>query len=450
MRKVQLVFPQHEKGTVRAGTIVPPPLGLLTLGTYLKSKVPTNIEIYDGNTDGIEDIFPKLDGDIVGISCWFSNYENGIRIAEQVKAQRADALVIVGGPHTFGLAERIVRNNECIDVVVCGDAEEALSKIIQGESYENIPGLSYRKGDVIKTNPQGQGISLNEIPFFDLSMLQTPYEWVGARTTQTAMAVSGVRGCSRIERCKYCAIPTMGVRTQQPDRFWKQLDILHKAYGIDYFFETGDIFPIHFARQLAEVRERPEVRLRIYSYPGLITQENVEVLAKIGVDNVFIGIESTLIWDRKRKDPRKYATRYSMNSIHDEIELLEKYRITVFPSFILGLPGETEESLEENMNLIRAIAYHQNVSEIVVNQPVPFPGTAYFKECIANEKIRKRYSEVSGQDLYSEDKLKYDILSHAFVEQQTHVRYEEIKRKIKDISEMYQSTAHFLSTENNK
>ena len=449
MKKVQLIFPRHELGTVVEGTLHPPPIGLLTLGAYLKSKMQIDIEVYDGNTISDESLLGVFDGDVIGFSCWFSNYNNGIRLAEQIRAQNKKAMLIMGGPHTFGLAQRILRNNSCIDLVVRGDAEEAFADIIQGKPYEHIHGLTYRNGDSVKENEESSGISLDKIPIFDFSILKTRYQWNDVPTTQSAMPVSGVRGCSRIKRCEYCAIPTLGVRTQNPSVFWKQLGVLHEKYGIDYFFETGDIFPIKHAQHLAEVSNKPEVALRIYSYPGLINKENVEALAQINVRNVFIGVESVLIWERERQDTRRYALSYTEHSIHQEIELLERYGITVLPSFILGLPKETAETLEKNMELIREIARHPNVSDIVVNKPVPFPGTGYFRTCLTDKQIGERYKQSTGQDIQSEDMLDYDKLSDAFIRRVTTVDPKSIASSIAEIQSQYTNVAYFFKKTTN-
>ena len=302
-KKLQLLFPRHSIGNAPYAPKLTPPIGALVLASYLSKKLSDwKVEVFDCNATSEDEVLERIDASVVGISVWFSNYENGLEIARKIKAQSPGTKIVFGGPHTNGLAERILANNNFIDFVVSGDGEEPLVKLLAGVSLDLVSGLSYRlQGGKIASNPRHLGINLDEIPIFDLTCLKTPFVWGGNNTPLDSMPVSGVRGCIRVSRCEYCSIPTLGVRTLSPEFFWEQILLLKEKYGIDSFFETGDIFPVHHALKLAQALdampeekklELKKISIKIYLYPGMAFPKNIENLKKIGVKTVLLELKT--------------------------------------------------------------------------------------------------------------------------------------------------------------
>ena len=96
--KVQLVFAKQSLGHSVQDRYLPP-LGLLTLAAYAKSKISElDIEILDENADVTEDITKRLTGDVIGFSCWFSNYSRSLALARQLGQRKQKPKIIFGGP----------------------------------------------------------------------------------------------------------------------------------------------------------------------------------------------------------------------------------------------------------------------------------------------------------------------------------------------------------------
>ncbi len=443
-KKLQLLFPRHSIGNAPYAPKLTPPIGALVLASYLGKKLSGwNVEVFDCNVASEEEVLERIDASVVGISVWFSNYENGLEIARKIKAQSCGTKIVFGGPHTNGLAERILANNNFIDFVVSGDGEEPLVKLLAGVSLDLVSGLSYRlQGGKIASNPRHLGINLDEIPIFDLTCLKTPFVWGGNNTPLDSMPVSGVRGCIRVSRCEYCSIPTLGVRTLSPEFFWEQILLLKEKYGIDSFFETGDIFPVHHALKLAQALdampeekklELKKISIKIYLYPGMAFPKNIENLKKIGVKTVFIGVENLLVWGQK-KFARNYVESYTPNSLLQEIDELEKNGIGVHPSFVLGFPGETKESLQKNIAFIQEIASKKAVKAIVANPLYPLPGSKFFEWCLNNNGVQIKYRAATGKNLHKTDVIDYVLLSKLFIMEFSAVTYEEVCTAIKKIN----------------
>jgi radical SAM superfamily enzyme YgiQ (UPF0313 family) len=430
--KVQFTFPNHTSGQLAHNPSIPPPVGALTLAAYLKETSGASVEVYDGNKVSSEEFVNELNAPWQAISVWFSNYSEGIALAKKIKHQNEKAKIILGGPHVNGLEKRILKEHDQVDFVISGDGESPLAGLIQGSDLERIPGLSYRSGDDIISNPKENGMALDLIPPFDLNDLKTGFTWDkdAIKSDQDALPLSGVRGCLRVKRCDYCAIPTLGVRTVSAQKYWDQIKSLQDSHGVDMFFETGDILPPKFIKALANAPQRQDdVYLKAYLYPGMSTPRNVENLVNAGVKKVFIGVENILVWGSKsfsQEYTRTYARSYTPDSLLKEIEALGKAGIGVMPSFLFGMPGETEETLEENRLYASRIISMPNIKEFNINSILPLPGTKYFDDCMENPEVFREYMDLTGINLHQTADLNYSILSGLFVDAFSDVSYTQV------------------------
>ncbi len=140
-KKIQLIHPPNDLkyADLRTGyQSYPPPSGLLILAAYVK-KYLSNVtfEIFDGNFTPIAKISENLDGDIVGISDWFTNHDNALLLAKKAKENNRNCIVVLGGPNASNLGDRILINNYFVDYVVNGDGEKPLLEILENKKPHN-------------------------------------------------------------------------------------------------------------------------------------------------------------------------------------------------------------------------------------------------------------------------------------------------------------------------
>lgn len=216
-----------------------------------------------------------------------------------------------------------------------------------------------------------------------------------------------------------------------PNRYWDMVNILNEKYKIDFFFETGDVFPVKFLKQLSEYSDIPDIKFRIYAYPNAIKKRDMELLKKIGVNTIFIGVESILIWSKNVN--RRYSNNYSLEHLIQEITELGQLGIKVIPSFILGLPGENHSSLEKNVELILKLRDLKNVDEITVSSLLVLPGTKYYNDFISDINLRDQYNKAAGKDLLQEDIIDFKLMSKYFMNEYTKIGYEKIDEKLSEI-----------------
>lgn len=439
IEKVQFVFAGHTGGhlSLESEVAPQPPLGLIILANYLQHHVSgIEVEVFDGKLLSESEIVGRLDADLIGFSTQFTNYSSTLSMARRVKKLSPDTLVIVGGMHATALAKQIMINNSHIDFVLRGEGEIPITKLLKGVAFEQIPCLVYRDAHEIRgldADISTNNIDLDKLPIFDLDTLNPPFKWTKHPDypAMSAFPVSGIRGCCRDPRCGHCSITTRGYRTMDPNKYWDQIGNLNRDYGIDFLFETGDTMSPAYLKALASVREHPEVAFRIYGYPGVLAQQHIGFLNQLGVRKIFMGIEDILVWSGSFR--RTYKRGYTQESLVADIRKFGESEIEVIPGFVLGFPGETQESMESNMGLIKRLKQLDNVCEITVSPLLPIPGSKFFADCVSDDLISSNYRRMTGDELSSADDMNVYLLSQLFINRFTKIGYPRLFATIEEM-----------------
>jgi radical SAM superfamily enzyme YgiQ (UPF0313 family) len=422
--KVQLIHPANDEKhvTLQNGyKIFPPPIGLEIIANYLIDNLPdVEVQVFDGNSTSYAKIFSQIDADIVGISDWFTNHNTAMKFAREVKWKNPNTLLVAGGPNASNLGERILVNHNPVDYVVYGDGEEAMKGIVTKSSPEKIPNIWYKTSDGEIKFTFKKAFNINTAPSYNLDhLIDFNLEKYDSRMPSytndislSPMPVSSIRGCIKAARhgaCSFCALVyDSAIVIKNAENFWAQIALLNARYGINKFFETGDsfVFGNYPERLLKAKPHNLDIHLRIYANIETLSPEKIEALARIGVKEIFIGIEniSNSVLSHLNKQNDK-------SCIIEVLDNLKIYDISPILSFIAGLPGETKETLYENHAYAESLAERfPNMNLISFNAGVPLIGSAWFTSLINNGEIRDRYWSFTGKSLYTDDDIDYEFL----------------------------------------
>ena len=428
------------------------------LAKYIELNCPgTKIEVFDGNLMSVEEIISCLDGDLIGISDWFINHRNAIKIAKSFKETHRDATVVLGGPNASNLAPKILQKHSEVDFVVYGDGEHAIAALITGLPTEQTSNVWYRQtsGEI---RFSGQVcINLDEQPIFDFSHLMKSdiekYRSNGRKNLGlTPVPISSIRGCLKAEKkgpCIYCSMPERKLRMMNPEKAWRQIAFLYEHYGIDYFFETGDSFAVYdYPEQFLKAKPRNlNVRFRNYATPDSLNEHNIRIFTELGVEEVFIGVESI------NSDVLGQANKsYDTTAIENTISLLEKNNIRVFLPFLFGLPGETYNSVQESSRFAQYLVkrYH-NIKRVLFSLALPLAGTVWFNRLSRNNDVVNQYNDMGKRSLLQDDDIEYERLLLLSLEHYSKVTFSEIYKVLtKQMKEVpLERLAGFGCLENN-
>ncbi len=209
----------------------------------------------------------------------------------------------------------------------------------------------------------------------------------------------------------------------QPNKVWEQILFLYENYGITKYFETGDNFTVgDYPERLLEAKPKGlKIGFRIYAIPGTVTGNNIGILKRLGVEEIFIGMETT-----DSNILRSANKNVDIESTEHIIALLNEAGIRVFLPFLFGLPGETKRSLTESYSYAKyLIDKYENIQRLLFSLAIPLIGTPWFNQLSENIDVVEDYDEDS-RSLLRDDKIEYERLFLLSLKYLSEVKFKEI------------------------
>lgn len=373
-----------------------PNLGILYLAAILdQNEIPVDIldleQYYSIPDINIYELIKKsiADYSIIGITCLTNTFHLAIRIAEFIKFEDSNKLVILGGPHVTFQYKEILRKygsnrKKIVDFICVGESEKSflsLSKVLLSLSDINynfyqmikkikpIKGIAYsdEEDNVIFTGYSNNLVDIESLP------LPARYKLSQETYYYSVANILVNRGCPN--RCSFCVRQELfqnKVRLRSIKSIESEIrDILSmQTYDYINFYDNINIsetFLIDFCKMFLENQFRIPwgCELRVDN----LTEEQIKLLKKAGCKLVATGIESAskkvLNINFKYQDPRQ---------VKEGVALLKKHQIPVQAYFVLGLPGENADTFNETIEFIKALTLSEK-DTINYFVATPYPGS---------------------------------------------------------------------------
>jgi len=164
---------------------------------------------------------------------------------------------------------------------------------------------------------------------------------------------------------------------------------LLNKYGATRFWETGDSFIVgNYPQKLLQARPKhlSHVTWRVYTSPDQINEEVVDTLVALNCHEIFVGVESV-----NDEVLARAGKSYRRKDIERAIDLISGRGLKLHIPFLYGLPGETEEIMQENYKFAEKSAARTEQMKAVVSLALPLPGTQLFENLRGNENVRREY-----------------------------------------------------------
>lgn len=416
--KLQLVnapLPNYMSDCLRSKCY--PPLQLVSLATYVRSKnQDVEIEILDGELIEFDTLVNAIDADIVGISSNSLSYESAVIIANNIKNNSPNSQIILGGPHATHQWEYILKNRDCFNVIIIGQGEYALVDLVNNKSLEKIPNIALKKtktNNIIKN--EQIDIPINRLPFPDYSTInlekyhsnfQIHYSDKSQKRCIPVFSSTGCQWRIKTGGCIFCSIPHHQFSVVNADSYWRYIQNLIYHYNIDFIWDVSDTFTSNkdWLNELVKFKPKDmDVAFHVYARIDDLYEDTVKKLNIIGVKEVLLGIES---FDNEML--RSANKGLSRNKILNILKLLNEYQIDVAVSFVLGLPGESEETLKTTSDYLHEIAWMDNIIENHASVLIPLPGSRIYNEILNEPHLSKKYL---GKDLIDLNEFQKDYLN---------------------------------------
>ena len=298
-----------------------PPLSLMYLSASLK-LTGFSVQCIDM---GLGTTLKKIDSKIVGISFTTSQKEEAYEIVTQLKEQ--GKTLIAGGAHPTHMP------NECL--------KKGFDYMIRGEADYSLPSFLSHSNKKDKIITGLEPTSLDCLPFPDRDCLPIrSYHYLIDDEPATTIITS--RSC--LYNCAYCAKISNKFRTQSAYRTVNEIRHINEVYGFKAFMIFDDTFAMDEKRlkEMTWLLKGKDFKFRCFGRANLLTRDICALLKEMNVVEVGVGIESG---SDKILKVNKKRTTVSQNIL--AVRNLHDFGIRTKAFMIIGLPGETERTIQE-------------------------------------------------------------------------------------------------------
>ena len=290
--------------------------------------------------------------------------------------------IVKGAPFLTYNTNCIYENN-FIDYIIIGEPELTLKDILDGVPNEEINGICFRENfQPIKTDPRAFNENLDELPYPARHLVDNSI-YTRPDNGKVQAVIKVARGCPY--HCFFClATPVSGakVRVRSSENIIGEIKECVDKYNIRNFVFWSDIFNLNRDWAIDLCKKIIESGLKITwssnTRADTMDDELAALMYKSGCRLVSIGVESG-----SQEVLDKIGKRINLDQIRNTVKVLKKHKIKIYNYFVIGLPWETEETVEETIKF--AIELDSNF--ISFYTATPLPGTRYFDYAIANRLV---------------------------------------------------------------
>ncbi len=366
-----------------------PPLGLLQMAACLDRQGhtifvhdclgPDAVQGIDANAAEILSMRP----DIVGFSTTTSGFLDACDLAVAIKQRRPSVKTIFGGVHVSAVGAPLLRLFPEIDYLCLGEGEQVMSELASGNGTRDISGLVYRDGPAIVVNPsRADHVDLDSLPwpaYRKLTGFPNKYQLPLFNFTKphgATMVTS--RGCPY--SCAYCDRTVFGkkYRCNSPDYVWEHMRYLRDEFRVRHINFYDDLFTLDRERTacLCEllIRKPLGMQFNCAARADLTDGHLLGLLRRAGCLQISLGVETAA-----PELLKCHKSGMTLETVRRAVDRIHAHRMRVKGLFIMGLPGETRETVMQTSDFIGA----SDFDDMNLAKFTPFPGAPIWKDCVS-------------------------------------------------------------------
>ena len=352
--KIVLIQPEVPQSEDEEFLGIYPPLGLAWLAGNVKGH---DLQVLDLRCDPLD----IEEWDVVGISCQTVSLENCTELAQKIRDELPEAVIITGGHHP--VPQELL---DFSDYVVRGEGELTFAELLchlkgSAKKIQSIPGVTSHK----RTSPDRSPANLTLLnpPNYHVISLKKYYPNQGTMVTS--------RGCPY--HCVFCISPFGHTwRGRTPSQVITEAEILLQK-GASCLHIMDDLFT-YDRKRVFKICEGFHSLHALWDLPNgtrvdTVDQAMLNTMAESGCTRILYGVESgvedVLQKIRKQTTPQE---------IEETVELTKNAGIEVEGLFMVGNPGDTPQTVKKTVEFIKKLDIKGHFS-----LATPYPGTAFWK-----------------------------------------------------------------------
>lgn len=362
-----------------------PPTDLMYLAVVAeKAGLEAKINDYSQNGDYEADL-KEFNPDYLVVNIATPTLEHDLDAVKKAKEICPNVVTIAKGAAFLTLADRIIKEHNELDFGILGEAENTLKEILEEKPKAEILGLYYKENDEVKFTGNRPFIEdLDSLPFPARHLVDNNiYRRPDNNKVQATIKVS--RGCPF--HCFFClATPVSGakVRRRSPENIVAEIKECVEKYNIKNFLFWSDIFNIDkdWTMKLCQaiIDSGLKITWSANTRADTADLEMAEMMYKSGCRLVSIGVESGSQYMLE-----KMGKKITLNDVRRTVKVFKKAKIRIYNYFVIGLPWETEETVEETIKF----AIELNSDFISFYTATPLPGSRFYDYALEHNLFDK-------------------------------------------------------------
>ncbi len=350
------------------------------------------------------------------------SFASDVKVAQALKDTNPRLKIGFVGAKVAVQPEESLRQGAPIDFVARNEFDFTIKEVAEGRELASIDGLSYRSADgtIIHNKDRAVLEDMDQLPFVtDVYKRDLRIEdyFIGYLMHPYISLYTG-RGCK--SHCTFCLWPqTVGghrYRVRSPEHVAEEIRLAKKQFPqVKEFFFDDDTFTDNLPRAEAIARELGKLGVTwSCNAKANVPRATLKVLKDNGLRLLLVGYESgnQQILHNIKKGMRIEVARQFTKDCHD-------LGIKIHGTFILGLPGETRETIEETIRFATEINPHT----LQVSLAAPYPGTFLYKQAVENDWLDAAHAELVDDHGIQIAPLHYPHLSHTEIFDSVEVFY---------------------------
>lgn len=381
-----------------------PPTNLLYIATILKQQ-GHEVRLLDATAEFktaayVKDIVRNYD--IVIISTSSMTFREDADFLAELKAISPELKTIMFGSHVTFYPKDSFTYATALDIAVRKEPDYIIRDVVGAlktgdSSWKHIKGIAYREGNRVQVNPDYPWITdLDELPIPDRSLLPKGVDYfnpIVKRIPYTTAMTS--RACP--SKCTFCTVPVFyGTRVTCRSANNVLLEMRYlRGLGFKEVWFRDETFTVYGKRNRELCRKLIEADLDITWFcngkVNTVNREILEQMKKAGCHMIKFGVESGV--QRILDNVRKGTT---LKQTEDAFRLCREIGIDTHAHIMLGMPGETKETVNATIRFARKI----RPSTVTFGICTPYAGTEMFDEVARRRPEIKDGSGINLRNLH--------------------------------------------------
>jgi len=339
------------------------------------------------------------------------SFASDVKVAEALKDVNPRLKIGFVGAKVAVEPEASLTASSAVDFVAREEFDFTIKEVADGRAFDKIDGLSYRGADGAPIHNRARAVleDMDSLPFVtDVYKRDLHIEdyFIGYLKHPYVSLYTG-RGCK--SRCTFCLWPqTVGGHRYRVRSVAHVIEEIRRAKEhfpqVKEFFFDDDTFTDDLPRAEAIAKELGKLGV-VWSCNAKanVPRATLEVLRDNGLRLLLVGYESgnqQILYNIKKGMRVDVARRFTKDC--------HELGITIHGTFILGLPGESRETIEETIQFAADINPHT----IQVSLAAPYPGTELYRQAVENGWLDVTHAELIDDRGVQIAPLHYDHLTH--------------------------------------